>query len=187
MAVLSYLPALGVVALTGCYEPQLRDCAVTCVADADCSPSQVCGSDGMCASPSLAGRCPRHAGSTFDGSLDAESAVDATVVADAAPDAAPPVDAPVPTTVLLRIVIRGRGRVDVSGTSLTCSETSPNHTCTFMVESGDPRTLVAVPDANTHFEKWGMSCSGTVASCTLTPVAPLTSVEAKFKNGSDDD
>jgi len=189
MAVLSWIPAAAAIAVSGCYAPELRDCTVTCVADADCAPSQVCGGDGMCASPSLAGRCPSHAGSTVDATLavDGSAQVDATPVTDAAADAALPVDAPLPGQVLLRIQIAGRGRVDIDGTALSCSDAAPNHTCTFTVVTGTPRVLIAAPDQDTHFEKWALACTGTSPSCTLTPAAPLTSVAAKFKNGSADD
>jgi hypothetical protein len=185
MAVLSWIPAVAAIAAIGCYAPDLRDCTVTCVADADCAPSQVCGSDGMCASPSLAGRCPGPSSTTVDaaGAIDAPAPVDATIVTDAAVDAATPVDAPMPAQVMLRIQIVGRGRVDVGGTSLSCSDASPNNTCTFTVVAGVPRTLLAAPDQGSQFDRWMLGCTGMASTCTLTPVAPLTSVQAKFKNG----
>jgi hypothetical protein len=49
--------ALGVVVVAGCYGPAVRDCTITCATGDRCAPGQVCGSDGWCASPSVAGHC----------------------------------------------------------------------------------------------------------------------------------
>jgi len=43
--------------LIACYDPEARDCTVTCSANEPCTGDQVCGSDGFCASPAIAGHC----------------------------------------------------------------------------------------------------------------------------------
>ncbi|HEY5938375.1 MAG TPA: hypothetical protein VIU61_27170 [Kofleriaceae bacterium] len=59
--VLARLIALGIV-VAGCYEPTLSDCTVECGASADCANGQVCGTDGFCAAPGVAGSCATFAG-----------------------------------------------------------------------------------------------------------------------------
>jgi len=49
-------------ALAGCYEPELRDCTVTCSGSDECADGQICGSDGMCAVPEAAGHCTDGSG-----------------------------------------------------------------------------------------------------------------------------
>lgn len=41
----------------GCYQPEVRDCTVSCQSAGDCADGQACTSDGWCASPQLAGGC----------------------------------------------------------------------------------------------------------------------------------
>jgi len=41
----------------GCYEPDFAECQVRCDDDDACAAGQVCGADGLCASPDLAGDC----------------------------------------------------------------------------------------------------------------------------------
>jgi hypothetical protein len=48
---------LGSALLASCYAPELRDCTVTCSASTDCGDDQVCGGDGFCAAPDVAGTC----------------------------------------------------------------------------------------------------------------------------------
>lgn len=43
--------------LAACYEPEAVDCTVTCSGVGDCAEGQICGSDGLCAAPELAGHC----------------------------------------------------------------------------------------------------------------------------------
>ena len=43
------------IAAGACYEPELRDCTLSCTAAAECADGQVCGSDHFCASPEIAG------------------------------------------------------------------------------------------------------------------------------------
>ncbi len=76
------LPRLGFVVLAGwlvgaCYAPTLRDCAVTCAAATECGGGQICGADGFCAAPDVAGTCGAM--------LDAAPATDVGATGDAPP------------------------------------------------------------------------------------------------------
>lgn len=185
MAVLSWLvlavPVIAVPAAAGCYAPELRDCAVSCTAAADCAPGQVCGADAWCAEPSIAGQC------------SALSLVDAGASGDAPADAAlPRVDAFVPPSdappaYALTIKIGGRGRVLVDGLG-QCDHSAPGQTCSFPVALGVELVLTAIPLPDTQFDKWsGGPCAGQDETCQLIPILLTTFVEAKFRNGSDDD
>jgi hypothetical protein len=48
---------LAIAMLVGCYDPETVDCTVTCTAADECASDQVCGSDGFCAAPEVAGQC----------------------------------------------------------------------------------------------------------------------------------
>ena len=48
--------------IAGCYTPDVADCTITCTGAAACAAGQVCGSDGYCATPSVAGHCGRDGG-----------------------------------------------------------------------------------------------------------------------------
>jgi hypothetical protein len=66
------------VANAGCYNPQLRDCAVQCSAPTDCTGGQVCRADGFC---SMAGAAEC---SNVDGEMpDGNTANDASTNPDA--------------------------------------------------------------------------------------------------------
>jgi hypothetical protein len=41
----------------GCYDPSVRDCAVSCKSAAECAGGQTCSGDGFCVSPEYRGRC----------------------------------------------------------------------------------------------------------------------------------
>jgi hypothetical protein len=49
--------ALAFIALAACYTPDKLDCTVTCNAARECAQGQVCGADGFCAAPDVAGHC----------------------------------------------------------------------------------------------------------------------------------
>ena len=49
--------ALLVALLAACYEPEAVDCTVECGGPGECADGQVCGSDGYCAAPDVAGNC----------------------------------------------------------------------------------------------------------------------------------
>jgi hypothetical protein len=48
---------LAIALLLGCYDPETLDCTVTCAGAGECASDQVCGPDGFCASPEVAGQC----------------------------------------------------------------------------------------------------------------------------------
>lgn len=182
MAVLARVAALAAVVLAGCYDPALRDCTVTCHAAGDCASGQVCGTDGFCAAASVAGTCrtrpdARETVDTRPG--DPDAAVDAKVDArvDARVDAAPP-DAP---GAQLHILITNKGKVVDSTSTITCL--SPPGDCLFGAEPGTMITLTAVASNPQHaFDQWtDANCMGQPATCTVTIVAPVTTVNAKFK------
>lgn len=181
MAVLSWISMVGIAVVASCYSPELRDCAVSCVSAADCAPEQVCGSDGMCAAPEVAGRC-----ATMGVPTDAGTDSPAPVIVDGPlpTDAAPPIDA-APQR-LVRIQIVGRGGVTVAGAG-TCAFNSPTHPCTFSVPAAAVATLQTAAAPEWVFEKWEPGpCQGQGATCTFTPMLPLTDVKAKFEEGDKD-
>lgn len=65
-AALTYL-----VAATGCYNPELRDCTVHCSAPTDCAGGQVCRDDGWCAMPDRTEKCPKEGEGENDATIDA--------------------------------------------------------------------------------------------------------------------
>jgi len=173
MAVLSRTLAAGLLAATGCYDPQLRDCSVSCTSAADCAPTQTCGSDGKCAAPEHAGNCGAleviDAGTT-DGSSDGRVIDGPNVPVDAAT-----------MQVVLQIEIKDQGAVNVQGIG-TCAYTAPMHICQFGVPQGAPRLLTASPATDFRFEKWeDPTCLGQDETCTFIPTALFTEVKAKFK------
>jgi hypothetical protein len=50
----------ALLALAGCYDPELRDCTVTCATPADCAGGQLCSQDGFCVGRAFAGACTQH-------------------------------------------------------------------------------------------------------------------------------
>jgi hypothetical protein len=170
--------AAGAVVLAGCYSPSLRDCTVTCTAESDCAAGQVCGDDGLCAGPDLAGHCNAPAPAPDAGPGPRP---DAAIPVDAGPaiDAAPPPDAP--AFVTLRIQIDGKGSVFVDG-RLGCSSMGPQKgDCSYDIARGVAQTIRAFaiqPDQ--PFSSWtSVTCRGTNAVCTITPTESVV-VVAKF-------
>jgi hypothetical protein len=160
VAVLIRAAAIAV-ALAGCYDPALRDCTVTCHAAGDCASGQVCGADGFCAAPEIAGTCR---------AADAHALADAPPLADAGPaDAAP---------AQLHVTIGGHGMVVDSTGTRTCTTD-----CLFPAIPDETITLTAVASGAGHpFQDWSTAnCMGMGASCTVTIVAPVTTVTAVFK------
>lgn len=158
----------------GCYEPELRDCTIACSAETDCASGQVCGTDGMCAAPDVAGRCAER-----PAMIDAGVIVDgAKPLPDARPDATPLPDAP--TQGKLTVNIEGRGRVTVMGIG-TC-----NDNCTYTVPLTTSLTAQADPLAEWRFEKWTQGpCAGQLATCNFSSTIAVT-ISAKFKKDNDD-
>ena len=170
----------GLSVITGCYGPALRDCTVSCAAAADCAQGQVCGADGLCAAPEIAGTCapPPDGGPA----IDAARPVDAPSID--APPPPPPPDAPPdapPMGATLRVQIDGAGSVFVDGSGV-CSSFGARGDCTYDLTLGAPKTVRAVaiqPDQ--RFKAWTSStCGGQGASCTFTPTVSTT-VIAKFE------
>ena len=162
--------AVGLVALAGCYSPVARDCTVSCASPGDCVSGQVCGSDGLCAAPEVAGRCVAVV--TDGGPGHDARPSDASVSADA------------PSMVSLRVQISGKGSVIVLGRS-TCSSLDPQHgNCTYDIVLGVPQVVRAAAIQSTDvFSKWSSAtCGGQGATCRFIPVG-ATTVIAKFDHG----
>ena len=160
MEVLAALAAAGL--LAACYEPALRDCTVSCASPGDCAHGQVCGADGMCAAPGIAGHC-------------AMVAPDAGPLRDAAPrDAAP--------TVRLTVLIVGKGSIMLD-TGAICSSLDPQHgNCSYDVAPGIAITAQAMAiQADQMFARWtSETCSNASARCTFVPDA-ATTISARFE------
>ena len=170
--------AIAVSALGACYAPALRDCTIACASGDDCAGGQVCGSDGLCAMPEVAGRC----GAALPGP-DAAPAVDAS---DAPARDAPAVDAAPPPidagpSVAVHVKIEGVGSVVLAGFG-TCSSEAPAHgDCTYNAPSGVARTAraVALSPMDT-FTRWStLFCGGQGATCSFTPFL-ATAITARF-------
>lgn len=164
----------ALVALAGCYAPALRDCTVSCASQRDCAGGQICGSDGLCASPDFAGRCASAA-------PDAGPDRDAGRAPDASPTDAAAADASTMTMISLRVVVTGKGSIVVDGHGVCSSQDAQHGDCTYAIASRVAQSVHAVaiqPDQ--VFGTWtSVTCSGQGASCTFTPVA-ATSIVAKF-------
>lgn len=162
MGVLAGIAAVAGVVLAGCYSPSLRDCTVSCGSAGDCATGQVCGADGMCASPAVAGRCAARVDAGHDAAL-----------ADAPPD--------VGRTVRLTVQVMGKGSVTVEGIG-TCSSQDPDHgNCVYNVVPGAPLTAEATSITTSDvFAMWSSStCAGQGARCQFTPVI-ATVIAARF-------
>jgi hypothetical protein len=174
MGILRASLLLEVVALSGCYSPTLRDCAVSCGSAGDCASGQLCGSDGLCAAPGVAGRCALGGPGVIDASPDGGPAAPRDVGAsDAAPDGS--------VTLPLHVQITGKGSVIVDNYG-TCSSQGAQHgDCTFAIAPGVAQTVRAVPiQLDQVFTSWtSMTCHGQSAICVFTPNA-AASIVARF-------
>jgi len=65
MGILKTRHVLLVALVSACYAPEARDCTVACASADTCLSGQVCGSDGFCAAPDVAGSCAGDAGVTL--------------------------------------------------------------------------------------------------------------------------
>jgi hypothetical protein len=159
--------AVACLALAGCYSPSLRDCTLSCGSPDDCAAGQVCGADGWCAAPAVAGRCP---GLVDAGPRDAGPA-------DASPDAA--------MTILLRVQIDGKGSILVDGHGSCSSQGAQHGDCTFTVAARVALTAyaVAIPLGNTFTGWTSATCKDAPATCTFTPMV-ATTIVAKFQQPS---
>jgi hypothetical protein len=172
MGLLAGVAAAGL-ALAGCYSPSLRDCTVSCGSASDCATGQVCGADGMCASPAVAGRC----GARVDaGHLDAPARHDA-----APPDARPDAPPDAARTVRLTVQIMGKGSVTVESIGTCTSQDPDKGNCVYDVVADVPLTAQAMSITPTDvFTMWGSAtCAGQGARCQFTPVT-ATVIAARF-------
>lgn len=168
MGLLAGIAAAAGLALAGCYSPSLRDCTVSCGSASDCATDQVCGADGMCASPAVAGQCAAR----VDAGHDAPARLDAAL-ADAPPDMG--------RTIRLTVQVMGKGSVTVEGIG-TCSSQDPDRgNCVYDVVAGAPLIAQASPlTMNDAFAMWSSAtCAGQGARCQFTPVIP-TVIAARF-------
>ena len=169
-------PAAAALVLAGCYSPAVRDCTVSCDGPGDCTSGQVCGQDGMCAAPEVAGRCAMlapDAGTDAQPPRDAGTPRDAAPGPDAGPDAMP--------MVRLTVQIMGRGSVVLDG-STTCSSEAPQKgMCSYDVVAGVTITAQATPILlDQLFTRWTSAvCAGQGARCTFSPDA-ATTISARF-------
>ncbi|HET7505655.1 MAG TPA: hypothetical protein VFK02_31765 [Kofleriaceae bacterium] len=166
MAVLSGAACVAAaMTLAGCYAPSLRDCTVRCESAHDCASGQVCGSDGLCASPEVAGHCrdPGDPGAPGDAAMS-----------DAAIDG--------PVLVNLHVMIAGKGIVIVDDHGM-CSSTDPQHgDCMFQIEPRVAQTVHAeMIQVDMVFAGWtSTTCRNQGATCTFTPAGPTT-ISARFE------
>lgn len=172
MAILKLLPLAIVATLAGCYRPEARDCTVSCAGAGQCLDGQVCGADGWCASPEVAGTCDER---------DDDASVHDASLADASRADAPPPDA---AGAELRVVVSGRGKVIIEPLGEECEglQGTPGD-CTFPAAPGTEVTLLP---ADTHpqdsFAGWTTAnCEGSPGECVVTIIAPVTLVGASFE------
>lgn len=170
------------VATAGCYEPSLRDCALTCATDADCARGQVCSGGDFCAATGTT--C-----AAFESPIDAltVTTTDGTTAGADAP-VAPPPDASVPTpdapstNATLVVSVKNKGEVQVVGVG-TCMNDDQNSTktCAYGVIAGAHLSAVASATAGGHpFVKWDdAQCHAQGSSCAFT-AASATTIEAEF-------
>lgn len=159
------------VMLAACYEPEYRDCQAKCSGDDSCAPGQVCGRDGLCAAPEIAGSCAAM-----------PDAGEASPIDAARPDAEP--------TAELRVVVSGKGRVlgDAFGVDCAGEGNDAVGDCRFMVPRGASLTLVAVEiHHGWGFDRWEREDCGDAPECQITVEAPGTLVAATFRRFDQDD
>ncbi len=144
---------VGFTMTAGCYDPTLAECKVTCAADGDCAGDQTCGSGGLCVGAGV------------------------STCAAEQPDAGP-----APTTVMLHVMVEGKGSVQVDASPLMiCGAFGNGGDCMFGVKTQMAHHLVASPQGNRMFSMWNGACAGSDPTCTLTPTMAVA-VGAKFTN-----
>ena len=86
-----------------------------------------------------------------------------------------------PQSVSLIIAIEGHGKVSVEHVG-SCDSDSPSQgSCTFAVPPGAMQQLKAVEGGEREFISWTSTCTGSSATCAVTPVMALTQVGARFQ------
>ena len=166
MGLLGRSLAAGLVALAGCYSPTVLDCTVSCGSPHDCVSGQICGNDGLCAAPEVAGRC----GGLHDAALPRDAAgSDGSAI------------------ISLHVQITGKGSVFVEGRG-TCSSMDPQRgDCIFGIPLDVAQTVEALAiEPDQAFTSWtSVTCNGPNARCTFIPVA-ATVITAKFEHNKAD-
>ena len=154
MALLARLAVVvGTLALAACYDPDLRDCTVTCKLASDCAGDQTCGPAGLCVGP----------GAT---SCSASEQPDAAVAA----------------TVVLHVTVDGKGSVVVDAKpAMTCVAAGNHGDCTYAIAAQTAHHLVAAPQAGRSFMTWAGACTGSATTCAITP-SDATTVGATFQH-----
>ena len=150
MAILRLLVAS--VLASGCYAPDLADCAVTCTADSECAGDQVCTGRGLCAGAVTA--C--EGGNTSDAGAS--------------------------RTIVLRVAVMGEGKIAIAGGAECVPPGSGpmGEMCTLTVPAG-PLVIEAIPVDDDPFERWtSLVCAGQTARCEVA-LHTDASVSAKFK------
>src|SRR5262249_36569119 len=128
----------------GCYDPDVRDCTVTCTRTVDCIAGQTCSAAGLCAAPGVT--CHSAAG-------DAADAGDAGDSGD--------------SNVELKIEIDGPGSVALDGIA-TCAAS-----CEQLAPMAQPVTAHAIAGPKQAFDGWTTPpCVGQPATCTFVPTTP---------------
>lgn len=128
-----------------CYSPELRECVAPCSSAADCLAPHICGSDGLCATSDVAGRC-------------------ASITTDAA-DRDGPIDAPIgnpdaPTsTVCVQATCSAAGGTCEQGWCVIDSDSNGEVTC----PAGMPCTVICDEQDKC---KNGVKC-GLATSCVV--------------------
>jgi hypothetical protein len=166
---------LVLLSMSACYEPVLRDCTVSCETSADCATGQVCGNDGLCAAPRIAGSCAGgDVGVSIDaGASDAVLSTDVGSVIDAGF-----VDAE--TTVSLRVRISGKGIVAVDSHGECRSEEPQDGDCVYEIAQGVQRARALPLEVEHRFVGWTMGpCIDQLSICTFAAVG-ATTISAKF-------
>lgn len=136
--------ALVLAVLAGCYEPDVRDCTVTCSGPDECAAGQVCGSDGMCAAPEAAGHCAPGSGS-----------------------------APPRVSLRITVDGHGEVLVEGRATCVSDGDTHDGCTYPLATGTIVALHAHALDD-DKPFDRWTGGCTGQSASCTLVMAAETT-------------
>jgi len=137
-------PALVLALLAGCYEPEVRDCTVTCSGPDECADGQVCGSDGMCAAPEAAGTCAPGGGS-----------------------------APQSVSLRITIEGHGEVLVDGRATCMSDEDSHDGCTYPLAMGT-IVELHAHVVDEEKQFDRWTGGCTGQSATCTLVMASETT-------------
>jgi hypothetical protein len=170
VAVLTLIAA-AVLALAGCYEPQLASCTVACERATDCATGQRCSDDGFCVGDEIASSC--------------EDVLD--------PPDARPIDGAQSTgdaaaTATVRVVVEGVGKIRLLPIDLECrAQTSSGATCLYVVGIDAALEAEARDHMMWRFASWtSPSCPDAHdPTCDFVASAGVTQVSATFVDDDD--